>query len=1130
MNKLGLIAVIVLALAGCWIFLRGLNDSSSAEAETAAQAALARDRASAFFGAKDLNQARVAMAPLIEGPDPAVKDLVRASVIDFHDRAHQDPAPLFERLRGADPESAALHFMLAQMKVENGEYEGALEHYRTVLLSEPNDLASQLGLALMLDDLGEAEEAEQLLRGVAGIGVEHGGAWTVTAVYRLYRMALVAGRKTDEQRYYELYEQLTSLGYKALTPPQRDRGNLAIVQPATPAGIGPKQPGPSPTFRREATILPEFAGAKEFFACDLDGDEDIDFVAVGPNGLLCALREGTEYRVETVFEGPVEHVRVFDLGNDDAMDLLACRGTELLLFEAASGAEILLEGMAGWVPSPLELPRMPAPPADLVLGDIDHEGDLDLLIVGTFGARLLRNDGVAPRRNEKGNILRGTFTDISAKASMPTDVELTWCNTEDLDSDQDVDLLMGGPETVFLMDSLRRDRFQNVAARMLGEGVTMPRKPLAADLDADARPDLLVPDALWRQTADGRLVTEREVPDLPDGAQILATDLDLDGIVDIVWTGTDQGTNGILAFGSADEMAFELAGAEDSDIADAPMIACDFDADSDVDLLRINDEGLVLFRCEGPVGGAIPLALRGLKDNRRAVGAVVELRTQGAYRRTYWRGDAQLVGCGSNPHLDVLRITWPNGAVQTWLDVEPSDGAVFDTKGDVLEQSDSLSGSCPFLYTWNGETYEFISDVLGITPLGLPMAPGVLVPPDHDEHVLVRGDQLVPRNGVLEMQLTEELREVTYLDRVRLDVIDHPTGSEVYPNERFTFPPFPEDRVHGVRTPLVPVKAIGNAGEDWTAALASVDGVHSGPAAPYARQYVGLAAPHWVELHFDPDQTRSTEHLRLLFTGWFLWTDASVNMAAARAAGIDFVPPILQVPGPRGGWVDAGPPIGFPAGKTKTMVIDVSDILDREDPRVRVATTLCLYWDSIRLAIDAGDLPIRRASTEPISARLWSRGFSQPVETERKDLPERFQWDLLTERPRWNQHPGRYTRYGETVALLGEVDDRFVILGSGDALTLQFDVKDLPPLADGWTRDYLVYFDGWAKDRDPNTHEALEVSPLPFHGMGGYPYGADESFPWDEMHHSWDREWNTRQGRGLIPPLSPRREMEWVLR
>jgi hypothetical protein len=243
-------------------------------------------------------------------------------------------------------------------------------------------------------------------------------------------------------------------------------------------------------------------------------------------------------------------------------------------------------------------------------------------------------------------------------------------------------------------------------------------------------------------------------------------------------------------------------------------------------------------------------------------------------------------------------------------------------------------------------------------------------------------------------------------------------------------------------------------------------------------------------------------------------------MAAAGQPGVDFVPPIFQVPDGEGGWRNAGPPVGFPAGKTKTMVIDVSDILDREDPRLRIFCTLQLFWDRIALATCGDDAPLAVTSLEPESAELWLRGFSAPLSTGREDLPERFDWDVLSAKPRWNQHPGRYTRLGDCLGLLGEVDDRYVILGSGDALEVRFDARSLPPLKAGWRRDYLLYLDGWAKDRDPNTIEALEVTPLPFHAMSGYPYGADEAFPDDELHQAWDREWNTRPAHDWIEPLS----------
>jgi len=261
-------------------------------------------------------------------------------------------------------------------------------------------------------------------------------------------------------------------------------------------------------------------------------------------------------------------------------------------------------------------------------------------------------------------------------------------------------------------------------------------------------------------------------------------------------------------------------------------------------------------------------------------------------------------------------------------------------------------------------------------------------------------------------------------------------------------------------------------------------------------------------------------------TGWFFWTDASVNMAAARTPDVRFVPPTLQVPGPDGSWRDVGPSPGFPAGKSKTMVLELGDVLDRERPRLRIASTLRLYWDALRLAVDDDAAPRRVTSLEPRGALLVSRGFSRPLAGGRPDLPERFAWDELASGGRWDQHPGLYTRYGETLPLVQAIDDRLVILGSGDALHVHFDAAALPPLPAGFTRDYLVFLDGWAKDRDPNTLEALAVEPLPFHGMSAYPYGPDERFPDGAEHRAWRAEWNTRPARRWLVPLAPAREAE----
>ena len=479
-------------------------------------------------------------------------------------------------------------------------------------------------------------------------------------------------------------------------------------------------------------------------------------------------------------------------------------------------------------------------------------------------------------------------------------------------------------------------------------------------------------------------------------------------------------------------------------------------------------------------------------------------------------GSPVTLGIGERARADVVRVTWPNGVVQ--YETELPQGSE-----RVIVQKEGLIGSCPFLYTWDGEQYRFITDVLGITPLGLPMAPGQLVPPDHDEYVLVRGDEFAAKDGSFEIQITEELREVTYLDRVLLQVVDHPAGTEIWPDERFTFPPFPEAHVpHDARRARPRARARERRGRLARPASRRSTTTSRTPFEPLTSgQFLGLATPHWLELAFDPERVAGAEKLRLVMTGWFYWTDASVNVAAARTEGVDFVPPMLSVPDGEGGWRPTGPPIGFPAGKTKTMVIDVTELLDPADPRLRLSSTLRLYWDSIRLATCGDDEPLVVTEIEASAAELWERGFTEPYVLHEEHGLEWFRWEGTSDHPRWNQHPGMYTRFGDVLELTAAIDDRFVIMGSGDALTVRFPAGEVPPLPEGWTRDFLVFFDGWAKDRDPNTEEALYVEPLPFHGMSGYPYGEDEHYPDDEEHRAYRREWNTRPDTRWLPPLAP---------
>ena len=1086
----GLAAVIAaVAWARCG---RGPDGVPSHPTATPIEDQVARELAAAHFAEDRMEEARAALAPLLTRQDPDAEDLIRAAVVELALKQRERARTLLASALKAVPDSPAVHYNLGTLARADGDLKAASERFSRAHELAPDDYPTHLALANTLADLDESA-AEPHYRELLKRGLDFGGSWYLTTLYRLSRI-LFQSNKTEEAR--ELLKKFSELQDSGLSVPSvtdLERGRYGRLEPPRPEPGLAVPAGPPPAFAATA-IVSKKPGASGILALDLVGDWRAgrigppDLLLWGASGIRTLTREKGAWASRGIFDRPVALVRALDLDEDGDLDLWVVTG---------SGVSLLVAGDKGFTPWKAALPQLPSPPADLEPVDFDHDGDLDLLLVGGFGATLWRNDGVAQG---------GRFSDVGKESGLPQGRPFDWCLTEDLDTDQDVDLLLGGRGGVFFAENLRGGRFRE-RPDVLPAGLVLPTEPIVADLDGDGRPDLRTtgePARLLRGAPGGKLVLDDSAggPAVPPNAAT-PVDANLDGVVDL-WSSTPPWLAGAVLEG-------------------APSAMADVDGDLVPDLVGLGHEGVVI--APGVPAGrkAFRLALLGTKDNRRGVGAVVEVRAGRAYRRIYWRGEPEVIGLGGQTSADWLRVIWPNGVAQTVVDVPAGTEWI-------VEQREGIVGSCPFVYTWNGARYEFVTDALGIAPLGFPMAPGELIPFDHDEYVLLRGEQLVPRGGFYDIQFTEELREVTYLDRVRLDVVDHPAGSEIYPNERFTPPPFPEPHVHTVVSPLTPIRALGSDGRDWVGALRAIDLDFAAPFAPYTSlrassppwggKFQGLAPRHTLELTFDRQAVRAAGKLRLILTGWFYETDSSVNIAASRTPGMRIVMPVLQAPDGRGGWRDTGPSIGIPAGKNASMVVDVTGLLSPQDPRLRIVSTLRLYWDSIRLAVDADDAPLRTTSLEPTSARLWERGFSEIVEMFGEHRLERFDWDHLAAHPRWDQHPGLYTRLGEVLPLLTGIDDRYVVMGAGDALHLRFDASALPALPDGWRRDFLLFLDGWAKDRDPNSVEALHVEPLPFHAMSGYPYRADEAFPDDSEHRAWRLEWQTRPTRRWVQRLA----------
>src|SRR6185295_3372175 len=168
--------------------------------------------------------------------------------------------------------------------------------------------------------------------------------------------------------------------------------------------------------------------------------------------------------------------------------------------------------------------------------------------------------------------------------------------------------------------------------------------------------------------------------------------------------------------------------------------------------------------------------------------------------------------------VDAVRVLWPAGIVQAETEIASTKSPLVLS----LTELDRKPSSCPYLYVWNGERFEFVTDFMGGGEMGHLDAPGVFNTPDPDEYVRIRGDQLRERNGRYELRITNELEEALFLDRVQLISVAHPEDVEIYPNEGLTEPPQPF-KIFSTRDARLPVSAVDEHGHDVLSRVARLD-------------------------------------------------------------------------------------------------------------------------------------------------------------------------------------------------------------------------------------------------------------------------------------------------------------------
>ena len=552
-------------------------------------------------------------------------------------------------------------------------------------------------------------------------------------------------------------------------------------------------------------------------------------------------------------------------------------------------------------------------------------------------------------------------------------------------------------------------------------------------------------------------------------------------------------------------------------VADRKQVDADFDGTGRLDRARVDADGSIHFlrNQSEQKHHWIRVQLKGVRSLKLAQDALVEMKAGTLYHRQFYAGVPLLFDAGEHASVDAIRITWPNGLIQNEVQQATNQTHIY-------QEAQRLSGSCPMIWTWNGRQFQFITDVLGVAPLGARDGDGSYFPVDHDEWVQIPGAALHPVKDHYEVRVTEELSEVSYLDQIQLYAVDHRAGTEIFTNEKFKSPPYPEFRLFSVERRMYPKTARDNHGTDVLPQLIAKDRSYPDH---FRRSETGMADLHSLELDFGDTAGRDdpSGHSILLLNGWVDWPDGSTFRRAAQESEAGLVMPYLQVQDADGAWKTVNQDMGMPAGKPKTIAVPVEFL--SASRKVRIVTNLCVYWDEIFLSEGVSDAGVKPILIPFDSADLNFRGFSETRIDPLRKQPDTFFYENVSPVSFWNPTPGLYTRYGRVDNLLRDVDDQLVIMGSGDEVRLQFPIASLPAPREGphagMIRDFLLKVDGWAKDRDPNTAFSSTVHPLPFHAMSRYPYPASEHFPRDAAHDSYQRTYNTRPASVLLRPLQP---------
>jgi tetratricopeptide (TPR) repeat protein len=1053
----------------------------------------------------------------------------------------------FKRVTEIDSNDADTWYFLGASYVQARQFPQAIDAFQYALKINPFHASAEFGLSRAYQQSGNIDRARENLKKFQYITQKKLGA----------PISLAYGEQGQYSRAVESPQA-------ALKPPPQIK--VRFVDVTKEAGIVGKRTSDAKDF---ANFLAPGACVLDY---DNDGRPDLFLADGGPQGGVALYHNLGNGRFEEVTRkaglDPTLHAvgcTAGDYDNDGATDLaVSLKDRIVLLHNEKNGTfkdATETSGVEG-----------PGLNVGVTFVDYDHDGDLDLFVTQTSD-----NPCVDPRRlspppcgetqlpNFQGlwrNNGNGTFTDRTVETINISNAPEVAAVGTDYNNDRAIDLVVtgsfiGGP---VVFENPREGRFRIrvpwPSPQAISSGVAV------LDFDHDGWMDLAFTHmeapglTLWRNN-HGKSFEQVKLPETNwvRAFGVAAFDYDNDGWVDLVAIGeTKEGKGEIKLFRNLGPDGFKDVTADvglDKIHLEHPraIITGDYDNDGAVDLLITQNHGpAVLLRNEGGNQNHwLRLALKGVGDNKSAIGTKVEVFAGGnrqkfeIYGSNGYLGQNSpylTVGLGNAKQADVVRLLWPTGVLQDEINVAG------DKQQDITE-IDRRGSSCPTLFVWNGKRYQFVADMLGAGVVGHWVGPEQRDIPRPVEWIKIHRDTIRKRDGKLSFRFMEPLEEAVYLDQVRLLAVDHPKDFDVYPNEYFASnPPYPKFKVvvSNRKDTKPPAGAWDEHGHDVLPDLLA----HRYFGNFALTQFLGFAQPHSLTL--DLGEPYQGGALWLLMHGEVEYFSAN-SMYAASQAGVQAIPPyvealVLDKTGANGKWTRVIDDMGFPAGGPRTMTADLSK-LPKGTRQIRITTNLQVYWDSILIdrteqpgacktpgsstraenalarndkagcesARVRDDAAVYLSQVPLVWADLQFHGYPYKIEGTPPGNVN-YIYEKASATGPYTRPAGNYTRYGDVLPLLTQVDDRLAVFGSGDEVQLDFDPDKLPALPPGWMRDYFFAAYGYEKDMDFYAAEGNFVAPLPFLSMKDYPYAPKQSFPLDDAHVNYLLEYNTRHMSG----------------